>query len=528
MRPARSFALEERGQAVVMIGLMLSMLMALVGLAVDISWYQMNLSRIQRAADAGALAGVVFLPGNPTGAINAARAETKKNGYANGVGGVTVTPQQDASNNKIMIVTVDSPVPTLFMRLMGISTVQGSRRARAEFILPVPMGSPQDYYGIYRLCEQSGACNSVNKAPGLLPSPLTSQGFWGGILTKGGQHSNGDAYSPFYNGGTNPNAEYDPNGYSYTVEMPGGTVAGEVWLFDATFCATGHGGGTYLGVGDHWIGTGGTPVTLQYRLWDTKGTPYALFDDELVSDSGSTFFSLNQVDKGPKYKGDGRYSDGGYTGGSSADCQSDPHHNAWYKLAGLLGTGTYRMQVTTSHANNNSTNAENNFGIQVLSTVGAPRVYGSSRMVAYTNVVAGNSLFYLAQVDDVHAGKVLEMRLFDPGDVGGNAFLRIKKPTSTGYVDATFSFTAAGGSGPQSGTNVTSLQTAASGSSRYQNAWVTISVPLPANYGVGGLTPPGETEAGWWKIEYQVTAAGNDTTTWEANIRGNPVHLIIP
>jgi hypothetical protein len=42
------------------------------------------------------------------------------------------------------------------------------------------------------------------------------------------------------------------------------------------------------------------------------------------------------------------------------------------------------------------------------------------------------------------------------------------------------------------------------------------------------LTPPGETEAGWWKIEYTITSAGNDTTTWETNIRGNPVHLVVP
>ena len=118
--------------------------------------------------------------------------------------------------------------------------------------------------------------------------------------------------------------------------------------------------------------------------------------------------------------------------------------------------------------------------------------------------------------------------MFDPGDVGGTATLRIKKPTPTGYVNATFNFTANGGAGAQNGTNVTSLLTANSGASQYQNAWVTITIPLPATYGVGGLTPPGETEPGWWKIEYTITSAGNDTTTWEVNIRGNPVHLVIP
>ena len=149
-------------------------------------------------------------------------------------------------------------------------------------------------------------------------------------------------------------------------------------------------------------------------------------------------------------------------------------------------------------------------------------------MCVYNNLDNATSLFYLAQIPASHAGKTLEIRLFDPGDVGGTAFLRIKKPTPSGYVDATFNYTAAGGSGSQSGTNVTQLQTASSGSSLYQNSWVTIQIPLPANYGVGGLTPPGETEPAWWKIEYQISQAGNDTTTWEVGIRGNPVHLITP
>ena len=39
--------------------------------------------------------------------------------------------------------------------------------------------------------------------------------------------------------------------------------------------------------------------------------------------------------------------------------------------------------------------------------------------------------------------------------------------------------------------------------------------------------PAGETQSGWWKIEYQV-AGGNDTTTWEVNVLGNPVHLVVP
>ena len=34
-------------------------------------------------------------------------------------------------------------------------------------------------------------------------------------------------------------------------------------------------------------------------------------------------------------------------------------------------------------------------------------------------------------------------------------------------------------------------------------------------------------QGGWWQIEYNVRS-GNDTTTWQVNILGNPVHLIVP
>jgi hypothetical protein len=53
---------------------------------------------------------------------------------------------------------------------------------------------------------------------------------------------------------------------------------------------------------------------------------------------------------------------------------------------------------------------------------------------------------------------------------------------------------------------------------------------LPSTYGSGGLTPPGESSAGWWKIDYKLGSGtvGNDTTTWRVGVRGNPVHLIVP
>ena len=522
---------DDRGQAIVVAALLMTMLLGIMGIGVDISWLELNLIRMQRAADAAALAGVVYLPGNPVGAFNAAYAEATKNGFTNGAGGVTVVPRQDLINNRMLEVSIQGPVQTYFARLLGTSTIQGSRIARAEFVLPVPMGSPQDYFGIATLCrngDTSTSCPSVPSATG--SGTLPQQGFWATVLTRGANRSNGDAYSTYYNPNPTLNTAFDPNGYSYIVEFQPGTSGGAVWIFDPIFCATGKKTTTpfqRLGLGDAWYSVASTRnVTTEYKLWDMNGTPYATSDDILVASDGGLFANMDYADKGPDYSGNRDYGPG-YNGSSSADCASSPYHNAWWRLASGLGEGQYRLQVVTS-GGGSTQNALNNFGIQLTTMFGTgARIYGQSRMAANINVASTTALFYLAQVDAVHAGKTLEIRLFDPGDIA-NTTLRIKQPTPSGYTDATFKFTATGSSGgaATSGGPQTSLLTSSSTTGFYNNQWVTIQVVLPADY--SAPTPPGETQPGWWKIEYTVGTSGQDVTTWEVNIRGNPVHLVVP
>jgi Flp pilus assembly protein TadG len=517
----------ERGQVLAIFAILLFVIIGVVAVVIDISWVWSNGLRVQRAADAAALAGVIYLPGNPSGAYAVARAEATKNGYTAG-SGTTVTPAQDSGNPRRLNVTITTSVNSFFARIFGINSFSVSKESQAEYALPVPMGSPQSYLGIYQLISSNSSgvttTAAVKKAPGASGSAhLASQGFWAAVLTRGAQRANGDAYSP-QNNGSGANADYNANGYYYTIEIPGNN--GRVYLFDPMFCAVGRSpSGSYLGTGDHWLSTPGVPVTTQYKLWDTRGTPFNTADDIVVADSGSRFANQNFVDKGTAYKGNGSYADAGYDGSASSDCSTNADHNAWYQLAQKLSKGTYQLQVTTSAASNVSVNAENMFGIQAVSGGGSPRVYGTSSMAIYNNINSGTSLFYLAKIDAVHAGKTMEIRLFDPGDVGGDATLRLKQPSKNGYVDATFSFTADNG---RSGTNVTSIQTAVGGTNLYNNSWITITVPLSTTYGQNGdtLKPPGESEAGWWKVQYDITAAGNDTTTWEVQIRGNPVHLV--
>lgn len=542
-RDVRKLATSESGQSLVVIALFFSLFMAIVGIAIDIAWFQFNVDRIQRAADAGALSGVVYLPGNLTGAQTAATSAIRRNGYVNGVNGATVTVIKEPGNDKMLRATVTAPVRTFFARMFGIANFAGNRYARAEFILPVPMGSPQNYYGINVLCRNSDtppACPQVPDA--VTASNLTPLGFFGGVEFKGGDRANGDAYSTYYNsssgvGGlniatsTNGNTGFDANGYSYVADFPVGTVNGSVWLYDPIFCATGGqtSTGRRLGVGDYWFNDGGTPMTTVYNVLDMNGTPYDLTDDIPIVGGSKTYVS-NGIDRSTNYKGNDNYG-GGAGPGDGPDCQNDLAHNRWVLWATGLSEGQYRLQVVTS-SGSLSENGINGFGIEVTSASGAvPNVYGQSRMEAFI-VINNTSIFYLAQVEAVHAGKFLEIKLFDPGDISSTNFkIRIPSASSPGYTYATFTYTTTGSScsAPTSGGPTTTLTTSNSSCNYYNNRWVTILAQIPTNY-TAPVAPgdPAGSGGGWWKIEYGTLGTGQDITTWQVNIRGNPVHLVVP
>ena len=141
---------------------------------------------------------------------------------------------------------------------------------------------------------QSGVPNATagsNQTGGGAPSQLNSQGAWGVVFTRGGDSRNGDAYSPLQvsggpwtpnagpsGGGNDPYGGFDPAGYSYGVDIPGG--AGHVYVFDPLFCGMPSLGSGRAGTGDEWTGTAPgaadpNPVTTYYNLWQvvTPGLP---------------------------------------------------------------------------------------------------------------------------------------------------------------------------------------------------------------------------------------------------------------
>jgi hypothetical protein len=583
----------QAGQLIPMFGLAIFVLIGMMAIVIDVSWYWSNTLKVQRAADAAALAGAVWLPGNTTSAYSTARQEATKNGYTAG-GGVTVTPIQDSltpggTNPNQLDVTVSAPVKTFFMRIFGMTQITATRTSKAEYIQPVPMGSPLNYYGVYQDCKVSGssiACTPIPEATGA--GTLASQGFFGAIEGQGADRQTGDAYATGYNPDPTANAQYDVHGYDYVVNVA--ADGSDVYIYDPTFCATTSGpGGGHLGAGDHWLSTANhstaATVSTYYMLIDTKGTGFTTADDTTVATSGSLFEDEFQVDKSAAYAtasgtggADNNFSDGTEPSlGSVTNCAAGQitnpalggyWHNKWWRIATNVPAGTYRLNVTTTSpltpeqeragvARNTARNAneafENMWSLEVVGG-GNPTISGAGRMVSYANIESGSQIFYLAQIDArTGAGKTMVIDLFDPGDVGDKAWLQILSPDGNVYTPVRFDYVADGNAsaGHTSGSGITCLQTygnnsaiapptggnppctanATSGGQFYQNSWVEITIALPASYGSTGLTPcPGgvcEPAAGWWKIKYTVNK-GNDTTTWQVGIRGNPVHLVVP
>ena len=508
------------GQILVMFAMSTGLLFGIMAVVVDVGNLWNASLHVQHAAEAAALAGVPYMPGDFASASTKAQAEATKNGYSTATG-ATVTPSINLESNRRLDVTVSMNSQTYFMRIVGISTIRVTRVATAEYTLPVPMGSPLSTYG-----DNTGF-------------------FWAAAEAQGTNRSAGDAYGTYYNPSPTQNNQYDANGYQYAIEVPAGAGSTNVDLYDPTFCAV----DDQKGTGDHWINwdlSGWPAVSTYYTLWsDPAATPLDYSDDVVVTASGTLFENKRQVDKSgpggpvasPALRENSASWSTPYSGFANLpDCTSDLYHNKWWTLATVTTPGTYRLQVTTTNAVNvndqKGTSAENMWALRAVSTdpTYKPYVYGLGKMVIYANVANGTTLFYLGRIEAVHAGKTMVIQLFDPGDASGNSSIEVLQPKTTGYAPATFSYTAdSNASGSKSGTNVTSLKTTISGTGQYNNSWVTLTIPLPKTY--TAPLPSGEPAGilgGWWKIRYSFDSTTTDTTTWQASIRGNPVHLVLP
>ncbi len=157
----------QRGQVLPIFVIMSVVLLAGAALLTDVAWWWTMEQRMQRAADAGALAGAIYLPALQQEAFDAAEAEAKKNGFEDFVDGAVVTPRRDPSDPRKLIVDIDAPVGTFFAKVVGIAQVDVGVTGAASFVLPIPMGSPENYYGVFGKLRTPGGGEYGPGVPGV-------------------------------------------------------------------------------------------------------------------------------------------------------------------------------------------------------------------------------------------------------------------------------------------------------------------------------------------------------------------------
>lgn len=133
LRHVRNRHDNEHGVVAVWVALTMVVLLGFAGWAIDFSHWNDERAHMQKAADAAALAGAVYLPDDPAGAVAAAKSLAAKNGYASGVSATVLT------NTNQLRVTINESVDNYFAQVIGVGPASLSKRAVSEYESPKPL-----------------------------------------------------------------------------------------------------------------------------------------------------------------------------------------------------------------------------------------------------------------------------------------------------------------------------------------------------------------------------------------------------
>ena len=564
--------------------LFLFILLVFAGFAVDLTNWYLNAERVQRAADAGAHAGVVFLPADLTTATSTAKAETAKNGYTTGgtgAAGSTITVTQEPNPNRLRV-KVSTNVPNFFLGLIGLSSTKVTQEAVAEYVAPVPMGSPQNKLGNDPEGTDPGTQLWVNAAG---PSTGKQQGErYGSKLCNSSPREYGCSSSS--------STEYATDGYLYAVDVKS-AVSGQpltFQIFDGVYVNTGStcdrtassktimptstsltttqwnalvakfpDAATRFGQpsttaaaaafcpGDAAYASsspvGNVSTTFIVRSPDT--TDWSDTDNPVVSTATCapvTMGTLNPSTATDIYNQLTGASSGVVNANDGVLTFAETFHRFATVCtipAGSVQAGRYILQVRTNatsaaptvYSSSIATEGANHFSVRVgFGTSGLTSVDGSNvtisargRLPIFANANGANTQFYVARVLPYDAGRTLRINLFDMGESSQAGTLRVLGPTEyTGTISGC-TITRDDNAALSTTPSLCQLNNVLS-SGGYNGRLLTIDVPIPANYTCSSASATGC----WMRIQasYPVGASVNDATTWSASILGNPVRLV--
>ncbi len=478
----------------VLIAMAMVVLLGMAAFGTDLAWFYLNASRVQRAADAGALAGVVWLPGQTGTANTTALSVAKQNGYDDTDLDVTVTSGAVAGEANQLQVSVRDVVPTFFAQIFGFETMAIERTAVAEYIPPLKLGSPANQFGNSCDPTQTGCTGQAN--------------FWANIHGKWTDTTMGDAYSSYCVGSSdNPSCTQNPiartGGYLYGIERGSGgfTVQG----LDLRFFNTSSGNPTSdtIRTGDRgcedWTPSTSSSCgpTMLVRLYAPDPTPLDISDNTLLC--SATLSPSGQV-----------LTSASYT-------WATPNGNTCWTQS---GAGIYILQIRHQDPGTTLDRAGlNRYSIRANGT--GAKLFALGDFSIYNNASGTTTSFYLAEVPTYYHGKTFVIELYDAGESANNGTLAVKDPTGATFNDGECRIYSR--NNPSAAWSL--QQTFASGSNcqetvapgEYNGRWLKFEMDLPPTYSCSTC---------WWRMGYAYPSAVNDTTTWRAYMIGNPIHLI--
>jgi hypothetical protein len=464
--------------------------------AVDLGGLYARASRIQRAADAAAMAGVVWMPGDFARATTEALDIASKNGFTTGV---TVS-EVPGNSYRLSVTIVDTNVPRFFSAMLSGTPTSITRTAVAEFLPTVPLGSPE---------------NRLGNDPLAVP-PYVAY-LWASISGPYTDRNNGDPFATRCGAGSSgsscpkTNTQYRSSGYKYAVDVPAAAIGQSLTV--SVYDAGNYARSNYANVETADNGT----VNTTFEMFDINPQPTDIAGD----------FAPSRSLKGACTSSPGKF----YIPDNSS---SSTYKNKWVDLCTITVTtaGTFHIQVKSSALTDmNGTavadggNGWNQFSMKAtLSGVGAtPSLYGVGDLSLFNNLpgTSGNitANFYFAKIDPLYAGKTLTAALFDPGDgASGDYYVNVLMP---GGATTACSYGILGGS--KTTVNPCRIQTRNSSGNTYNGKWLQIDVALPASYTCSSDC--------WWKVTYEflnvsVGSSPNDRTVWSVKLSGHPIHIV--
>ncbi len=531
-RPSARARSDESGYVIAQTALLLVPLLIFAAFATDIGAWYVQSQKIQRAADASALAGVAMMP-DLAQAEQVARETALLNGYADATpsnnndfdSGPAPQIRVTAPNSYSLEVEIRSSEDVYFSKLV-MDDITLTRYGISEYVRPVYMGNPTSGLG-------TGTID-----PAVLGQP--NDKMWLSVNAYCTDHEHGDQFlSGYFDGTTSqglrvcgrrpnttsanalPNPTFDSDAYAFAVQYAPSSPAVDIDIFDPGIGCPGSitndgrfGPGTPL-----FYQVFGPSLTVDHEGFMATNAPITQgsFSTNACSANGWLPIPGAQALATPGVNG-GYY----YVRLSNRNPNNDPGGSYW----GDSGLNNFAMRVTRT-------------GQTTLCTFSTldptcPQLYALEHLPLYRDL-GGQSAFYLARIDETHAGERLLITFFDAAegvqnlqfaDSNDNAM-----PFNWKYSDVSVGKMPTGGSYPYAetafappgttcnwngvGGNVclnTSFRPA------FNDRFVQIEIDIPDDYTCGADC--------WWRVRYTTSGSGTDRSGWSLRLLGDPVRLI--